>query len=212
MFLRVRGNAVLCGRYFLEESPELRPIVEEMNRSPLVPLFMDHQAFMAHGEICPSAVVPAVASNKAGRRTVYPMKWGFTGKNGLLINARVETAAEKPTFRDSWLAHRCAIPASCYYEWEHIAGENGKKKLGSKYAIRAANANVIWLCGLYRMEKGAPAFVILTREPCENLRFIHDRMPLILPMEAVDKWIRPDTSPESLLPLAEQEMIFERVI
>ena len=202
----------MCGRYFLEESPELRPIVEEMNRSPLMPLFPDTPAIAAAGEIRPSAVVPVVACSKAGRRTVYPMRWGFSGKSGLLINARAETAAEKPTFRDGWLSHRCAVPASCYYEWEHLAGANGKKALGFKYAIRPKDAKIAWLCGLYRMEQSIPAFVILTREPADNIRFIHDRMPLILPQDAVNEWIRPEAKPEDLLPLAEQEMIFEKVV
>ena len=202
----------MCGRYFLEESPELRPIVEEMNRSPLMPLFQDGPPITALGEIRPSAVAPVIAYSKAGRRTVYPMKWGFTGKSGLLINARVETAAEKPTFRDAWLAHRCAAPASCYYEWEHLTGTNGKKALGPKYAIRPEGTKTAWLCGLYRMEQGVPVFVILTREPDDNIRFIHDRMPLMLPQDAVDEWIRPGAKPEALLPRARQKMIFEKVV
>ena len=101
----------MCGRYFLEESPELRPIIEEMNRSPLMTLFQE-AAVIRNGEVRPTAVVPVIAFSRAGKRTVYPMRWGFAGKNGLLINARVETAAEKPTFRDSWEKHRCVIPAS----------------------------------------------------------------------------------------------------
>ena len=200
----------MCGRYFLEESPELRPIIEEMNRSPLMTLFQE-AAVIRNGEVRPTAVVPAIAFSRAGKRTVYPMRWGFAGKNGLLINARVETAAEKPTFRDSWQSHRCVLPAACYYEWEHLPGANGKQTLGSKYALHPANAPVTWLCGLYRMEQGVPVFVILTREPCDNIRFIHDRMPLMLPGDAVDDWIRPDANPEGLLPLTKQEMTFEKV-
>jgi len=69
---------------------------------------------------------------------------------------------------------------------------------------------VTWLCGLYRIENGLPVFVILTREPGEGIRFLHDRMPLILPGDLVDAWIRPDTKPEELLPYALTDMVFEK--
>ncbi len=54
-------------------------------------------------------------------------------------------------------------------------------------------------------------FVILTREPGESVRFIHDRMPLILPGDRVDTWIRPDARPEDLLDAALTEMVCEKV-
>ena len=68
-----------------------------------------------------------------------------------------------------------------------------------------------WLCGLYRIEEGLPVFVVLTREPGGEIRFIHDRMPLIMPEHLTDKWIRPDTKPEELLPEALTEMVFEKL-
>lgn len=54
-------------------------------------------------------------------------------------------------------------------------------------------------------------FVILTREPGEGIRFIHDRMPLIMPGECVEEWIRPDTKPEDLVERALTEMVYEKV-
>ncbi len=201
----------MCGRYFLEESPELRPIVEEMNRSPLLSRFPDTAAVTQSGEVKPSSVVPVIAMNRAGKRTVFPMKWGFSvpksgGGAGLLINARTETAASKPTFRDAWAAHRCIVPASFYFEWQHDAA---KKATGTKYAIQPPDQDVAWLCGLYRMEGGLPAFVILTREPGEEIRFIHDRMPLILPKEQIDAWINPDEQPEATAAFAQTKMLCE---
>ena len=76
--------------------------------------------------------------------------------------------------------------------------------------IQPKGSTITWLCGLYRIEEGLPVFVILTREPGEEIRFIHDRMPLILPEKYIDDWIRPDTKPEELLPEALTEMMFER--
>ena len=80
------------------------------------------------GEIRPTDVVPVLAPDRNRNPEVYPMRWGFRlagrgpgGQRGtvenrsmLVVNARVETAAQKPSFRDAWLRHRCIVPASCY--------------------------------------------------------------------------------------------------
>ena len=199
----------MCCRYWVEESPELRKIVEEMNRSPLTEKWKNRNAVKSSGEIRPTDVVPVIAPDRTGRRAVYPMKWGYTGKS-LLINARMETAAEKPTFREDWARHRCIVPASWYYEWEHERGSDGRSRTGDKYLIRPKDSALTWLCGLYRIENGLPVFVVLTREPGEKIRFIHDRMPLIMPENLVNEWIRPDARPEELLPRALRDMIFEK--
>ena len=68
-----------------------------------------------------------------------------------------------------------------------------------------------WLCGLYRIEEGKPVFVVLMREPGEEIRFIHDRMPLIMPEEYVNAWIKRETRPEELLEVAVTEMVYEKV-
>ena len=199
----------MCCRYWADESPELRAIVEEMNRSSLVRKWQEKTGIKTHGEIRPTDVVPVIAPNRAGERAVFPMKWGFSGKS-LLINARSETAALKPTFQESWKRRRCIVPASWYYEWEHLRGSDGKTRTGDRFMIQPKGSDMTWLCGLYRMEEGFPVFVILTREPGEEIRFIHDRMPLILPESAVEDWIRPDGRPEEVLGEALTEMVFER--
>lgn len=101
----------MCCRYWNEESPELRAIVEEMNRSPLVRKWHNTCAVKDYGEMRPTDVVPVIAPNRSGNRAVFPMKWGYIGKT-LLMNARSETAAEKQTFKEDWLKHRCIVPAS----------------------------------------------------------------------------------------------------
>ena len=200
----------MCCRYWTEESPELRAIVEEMNRSSLVRRWQETTAVKSYGEIRPTDVVPVIASNRAGNRAVYPMKWGYSGKS-LLMNARSETAAQRPTFREDWARHRCIVPASWYFEWEHRQGNDGKKYIGDKYMLQPRGSAVTWLCGLYRIENGLPVFVVLTREPGPDLRLIHDRMPLIMPEQLVNEWIRPDARPEDLLPHALTEMVWEKV-
>ncbi len=139
------------------------------------------------------------------------MRWGLSIPGGaLIVNARSETAAVKPTFRDLWRGHRCAVPASWYYEWTHGTTPAGRPGPGDRYAIQPKGERLAWLCGLYRIENGFPVFAVLTREPTPYLRTLHDRMPLMLPRDLVRAWIRPETRPEDLLPYALTDVIAER--
>ncbi|MCR5297187.1 MAG: SOS response-associated peptidase [Clostridiales bacterium] len=196
----------MCGRFWIRGTdPEIMEMVLKMNRSPLANRFrkLPGEPLSADGEILPSAVVPVIASSRSGNRSVFPMRWGFSrgslpgSGSSLLINARVETAAEKPTFRDSWEKHRCVIPASWYFEWDHPAGPDGKKKPGQKYALKPEDGP-FWLAGLYRMEQDIPVFVVLTRAASEEIRWMHDRMPVMLPGDEARDWIRPDADPAAL--------------
>ena len=70
---------------------------------------------------------------------------------------------------------------------------------GQKYAIQPIGKTCTWLAGLYRIQDSFPVFVILTREPSEQIRFIHDRMPLIMPDSMIEQWIDPTSNPDQLL-------------
>ena len=199
----------MCGRYRIEDTDRFRNIIDELMRSPLVAVWQKIAALTTSGEVCPTDIVPVVAINRRGERAVFPMKWGFAERS-LLINARVETASWKTTFREAWRSHRCAIPASCYNEWSHIRGADGKVHTGEKYCIHPEDSDITWICGLYRFEDGLPVFVILTREPGEEVSKIHDRMPLILPDEYIDDWIRPDANPDGIITAAITDMVLER--
>ena len=190
--------------------PELRELVREMNRSIIAAAFRKNgkEILQAEGEIFPSAVLPAIASNRNGERRVFPMKWGFAGPKGLLINARAETAAEKETFREAWVKHRCVIPASRYFEWEH----DEKGKPGKKYALRPEKAGLIWLAGLYRMENSLPVFVILTRPADKGILWMHDRMPVMLPGSEVNEWINPANNPEKIIQTCLTKVQWEQAI
>ena len=163
------------------------------------------------GEVKPADIVPVIASSKKGNKTYYPMQWGFHSENRpLLVNARTETAADKPLFQNAWRAHRCVIPASWYYEWEHFLRPNGKRETGEKYLIQPKHSQITWLCGLYRMENGLPHFVVLTRTPSEDIGFIHDRMPLMIRETDVDGWISPEGDPEAIACRAVTDLLYER--
>lgn len=188
-------NTVMCGRvYIAPANPELREFVKEMNRSVLAGCFRKRkdETLKAEGEIMPSSVLPVLASSKAGNERVFPMKWGFSLKGKMVINARVETASEKALFREPWYKHRCIVPVSWYFEWEH--SEKGISR--KKYALQTKTTGLMLLAGLYRMEAGHPSFVILTQPAHESLRWMHDRMPVILPAEAAKNWIDPEQTPE----------------
>ena len=205
----------MCTRFYvLPTVDEIKEVVEEVQRSMLTRKFLEAgSAMKTSGEIRPTDVVPVLASNREGRAAVFPMRWGFhLPGNTLVVNARSESAGEKPTFREAWRSHRCVIPASWYYEWEHFKTPSGKNKTGYKYAIQPEGTDVTWLCGLYRIEDGLPVFAVLTREPSQELRKIHDRMPLMLPKAAVADWIRPDADPNELLRLAQTDVMIEKAV
>jgi putative SOS response-associated peptidase YedK len=133
------------------------------------------------------------------------MGWGYVlGDGKRIINARSETAGERPLFRDGMNQRRCAVPASRYFEWERSGGTK------TKYAIRPEEDGPFYLAGLYRIVSGHPEFVILTRPPADSIAFIHDRMPVILPKALVADWTNPRYSAREILDHAVLAVTHER--
>lgn len=97
-----------------------------------------------------------------------------------VFNARSETAAEKPMFRDSLSRRRCVIPAKGFYEWN---------KAGEKAEFEAMTGELLYFAGCYRFENGIPHFVIFTTNSNESMKKSHDRMPLILKKEQIENWL-----------------------
>ncbi len=159
------------------------------------------------GDTVDTAKEQSLENTLAGKKATPT---GFAEKKSLIVNARTETAPAKATFREAWERHRCVIPASWYYEWEHFISNDGKKKTGSKYTIQPKGEAITWLCGLYRFEEELPVFTVLTRNAEGELSKIHDRMPLILPGNMIDDWISIDKKAEAVLPHTLTEMVSER--
>lgn len=180
----------MCGRYYIAEedqAEELKQIIDMINRK-------HNGEVKTAGEVFPSETVPVIATSRTQKITPFAMEWGYSTSDGnRLINARSETASQKPTFRDGMLQRRCIIPASWYFEWNK--NERGRPK----YAIGAENKNVIYMAGIYRFEHDKPVFSILTRDPAESIQFIHHRMPVILPREAVRDWLNTSNRAEEVL-------------
>ena len=133
----------MCTWFYAERST-LSPIITKAQQLPLANTIrntMSRSAEMS-GNIRPTDMAAVFAPNKQGNMAVFPMIWGFTVEQSSkpLINCRIETADQKPVWKDSWFRRRCVIPASWYYEWGippsevgyHNANEqrNIKKDLG----------------------------------------------------------------------------------
>ncbi|MCB6607493.1 SOS response-associated peptidase family protein [[Clostridium] symbiosum] len=131
-----------------------------------------------------AAVLVSERGKTIVRRKMY---WGFhpavsegRGSGQTVYNARVETAPEKAMFRDCMARRRVAVPAGGFYEWN---------RAGEKAVFEPAAGRKLYFAGCYRFEGDEPHFVILTTEPNESVRKIHDRMPLILKQEQLESWL-----------------------
>ena len=139
------------------------------------------------GEIYPTNPVPVLM--EAGEKLAPEvMAWGyprFQGKSGQIINARSETALDRPMFRRSVMERRCVIPTTGFYEWG--PDEEGKKR---KYRFNLPGTRVLYLAGLWNNFAGEPKCVILTTAANRSMEGIHDRMPVVLRWEELRAWVR----------------------
>ena len=192
----------MCGRYWIDdgrESIELQGIIEQVNRRVVV------EPVKTSGEIFPSDTVPVLATSRNHTPGAFAMQWGYTLPDGRrIINARSETVADKPMFRDGMKQRRCAVPASRYFEWDRRSGDR------TRYAIQPVDGQLFYMAGIYRIEDGRPVFSILTRNPADNIAFIHNRMPVILPGNLVGAWIDPSVKADKLLEHAVLTVDYER--
>jgi putative SOS response-associated peptidase YedK len=140
-------------------------------------------------------------------RSIRVMRWGLVphwakdpAVGSRLINARAESAASKPAFRDAVARRRCLLPADGWYEWQRLGGHK------QPFFITSADGSGLALAGLWstwrRPDVEAPPLVtcaVLTTKAVGPLAAIHDRMPLVLPARAWQPWLDPDTEDPSEL-------------
>ena len=195
----------MCGRYYIAEddlSDELSRMIDELNRKKTP------EGLKTSGEIFPSDIVPVLANSRKQDVQPFAMRWGYAFPNGRpIINARSETAAQKPMFKDGMRQRRCVIPASHYFEWERHGAAR------TKYAIRPAHADTLYLAGIYHLENHdgviVPAFTILTRDAASGIVFIHPRMPVLLPADAAPDWLNPGYNAEEVIAAALTDMEYQ---
>jgi putative SOS response-associated peptidase YedK len=148
--------------------------------------------------VAPTKPVPVILTRDV--RELHVARWGlvpFWAKDASggarMINARVETAHEKPAFRRSFALHRCLVPADGYYEWETT--EDGVKQ---PHFIRPADGDVLPMAGLYAVWRSPEApggrlltCTVITTEATDDVGRIHDRMPMLVEPERFAAWLDP---------------------
>lgn len=176
----------MCGRYAASLPPEM--MVELFN-------LFNRMDYLPRYNIKPTEPIIAIWEQQ-GRRTAQLVRWGFVPgwtrdprTFPLLINARAETMAEKPAFRDSLRNQRCIIPASGYYEWRK--GPDGGKQ---PYYIAMADGGPMAFAGLYATWSGpegeeVDTAAIVTVDASAEISRVYDRMPAILRGDAIDAWL-----------------------
>lgn len=110
-----------------------------------------------------------------------------------LINARSETVAQKPSFRDAFVRRRCIVPVTGYYEWQKLPGAERSTPI----LLQRKDGEVMPLAGVWESwvspdGEVLESFALLTRDAAGFVRDIHDRMPLALRPADVDAWLAPE--------------------
>jgi putative SOS response-associated peptidase YedK len=162
----------------------------------------------ARYNLTPGQAVAAVREHE-GRRRVDALQWGlipFWAKDATigrrLVNARLDSVATKPAFREAWQRRRCLIPASGFYEWSEP--REGRKR---PHFIGPGSEPLFALAGLWERWRTAAGekletCVIVTTDANAELAPIHDRMPLLIPRDAQALWLDPRSSVDDVLQLA----------
>ena len=200
----------MCGRFTLFEADKI--LSKEFGVSGIPPMSPRYN-------IAPSQPVAAVRVAPAGtNRELALLRWGLipswskdTAIGNRLINARAETAREKPSFRNAFKRHRCLISANGFYEWQRL--ERGKQP----FYIRMRDGHPFAFAGLWdRWESPDEGVIetcaILTTAANTALAPIHDRMPVILPSTEYGRWLGPslqdaDSLEALLMPFPAENMI-----
>lgn len=140
------------------------------------------------------------AGDKPGTARAFAPRWGFRPARAagdgapLLVNARAETLAQKPSFREAFRRRRCLVPATGFYEWE----KRGRARL--PWLFRRADALPFAFAALWEPNAdGEPAAVLVTTAANALLAPIHDRMPVLLTdAEACRAWLDSQTAEAAL--------------
>lgn len=185
----------MCGRYTVSNPGEILPELVQGG---------EYRESAARYNVAPTQLAPVVVAGEDGSRRAVEMRWGLVPYwaedpeiGNRMINARSETVAEKPAFRDSFKRRRCLVAADGFYEWQKVPG--GKQP----FLIRLEGGAPFGFAGLWDRWHGPrgrvlESFTVLTTTPNELVEPIHDRMPVILTPEGRAIWLRSDPAVEPL--------------
>ena len=181
----------MCGRYVNKITGEVVTSFFEVNHIRI----QWHPRF----NIAPTTIVPVVRRAEVGEKELVGMKWGLRpfwaksdAKLPLMINARAETVASKPSYRAAFKARRCLVPASGYYEWQKHP--DGPKQ---PFYFTRVDGNPIAFAGIWEggEDDASGTVSIITTEPNADAAKIHDRMPVIMKRDRWAEWLSPEPLP-----------------
>ena len=181
----------MCGRYHLNSTPS------EVSRHFDVDV---RDNFPPRYNVAPTQPIATIRQNEQRKREYALMRWGFVPSwakgeylqrlgSKPLINARAETAAEKPTFRSAYKRRRCLVPADGFYEW--------KGKAGAKQPFNIARGGLFGFAGLWETAVDADGgeidtCAILTIEAGPDVKTLHSREPVVIAPDHYELWLTAD--------------------
>lgn len=176
----------MCGRYAFNATPA--QVTEHFGLDATC-------EFAPRFNIPPGTDIPVIRQSPEGQRVLHLLRWGLVPHwakdptiGNKLNNARAETVAEKPSFREAFKRRRCLIPASGFYEWK----TEGKQK--QPYFISLRPGELLAMAGLWETWQSPDggllrSCAIMTTGPNALMQPIHERMPLILAPEHWPAWL-----------------------
>lgn len=200
----------MCGRYVIEDFQELS---ETLRQIPFQSFF----DFQPNWNAAPTHQLPVIIDVDGGLQ-MHPMQWGLIpgwlkpGEKPKVapINARSETIAEKPMFRNLVRRRRCLVPANGFYEWKRTGGPK------QPFYIHLTDQAIMLMAGLYDVREGEDgerqaSYTIITGPPNQVMGSIHDRMPMIIHPDDVELWMDRDINDIApleplLVPLPDREI------
>lgn len=172
----------MCGRYVLKTDAErlqARFGLRTLSDEPYVSYNM-----------APGRMIPSIVAATGEEPTLHNVRWGLEMKQGQrpLINARSETAANKPTFSRAFRERRCIVPADGFYEWSRQGGK------AVPHLIQVNEGETFGMAGLLLLaanggDMSAMRVVIITTDSAPSIRPIHHRMPAILAPNTYQLWL-----------------------
>jgi len=170
----------MCGRYSLHSNPDIVALLFGLSEIP---------AYQPRFNIAPTAQVLIVRQGEAAM-----VRWGLVPRwakdpsiGAKMNNARAETVAEKPSFREAYRKRRCLIPANGFYEWKL---EDGRKQ---PFYITPAGSELFAFAGLWESwqapERALETCAVITTEANQKMSAVHERMPVIVPAAQYADWL-----------------------
>jgi putative SOS response-associated peptidase YedK len=192
----------MCGRVVQASEPLRYAFVDGLS----VP---DSRTRPPSYNVAPSQLLYVIRENhENGERTLDLLRWGLIphgckdpGGGRKPINARAETLASLPTFRAACAKRRCIVPVESFFEWRAMKGARAKQP----YAVAMKDRTAFAIAGVWdnwrdpQSDKWIRTFAVITVPANDLVGQIHDRMPLILPKSAYERWLGAAPDPSDLL-------------